>query len=83
MFPDVTGGEVSQRPRVIDGQVTIRNVLDRTLAIDHNVVGGAPAAASAPTPRHCPKAPPCSRHRSEPGNYRHGPPGKGSAHITG
>ena len=44
MFPDVTGGEVSQRPRVIDGQVTIRDVLDLTLAIDHNVVDGAPAA---------------------------------------
>ena len=32
------------RPRVIDGQVTVRDVLDLTLAIDHNVVDGGPAA---------------------------------------
>jgi pyruvate/2-oxoglutarate dehydrogenase complex dihydrolipoamide acyltransferase (E2) component len=35
---------MSQRPRVVDGQVTVRDVLDLTLAIDHNVVDGAPAA---------------------------------------
>ncbi len=41
---DVIVGGMSQRPRVIDGQVTIRDILDLTLAIDHNVVDGAPAA---------------------------------------
>jgi hypothetical protein len=35
---DVIVGGMSPRPRVIDGQVTIRDVLDLTLAIDHNVV---------------------------------------------
>jgi pyruvate/2-oxoglutarate dehydrogenase complex dihydrolipoamide acyltransferase (E2) component len=38
---------MSQRPRVIDGQVTARDVLDLTIAIDHNVVDGAPAARFA------------------------------------
>jgi len=31
-------------PRVVDGQVTVRDVLDLTLAIDHNIVDGAPFA---------------------------------------
>jgi pyruvate/2-oxoglutarate dehydrogenase complex dihydrolipoamide acyltransferase (E2) component len=44
MSLDVIVGGISQRPRVIDGQVAIRDVLDLTLAIDHNVVDGAPAA---------------------------------------
>jgi pyruvate/2-oxoglutarate dehydrogenase complex dihydrolipoamide acyltransferase (E2) component len=44
MSLEVIVGGISQRPRVIDGQVTIRDVLDLTLAIDHNVVDGAPAA---------------------------------------
>ena len=44
MSLEVIVGAMSQRPRVIDGQVTIRDVLDLTLAIDHNVVDGAPAA---------------------------------------
>jgi pyruvate/2-oxoglutarate dehydrogenase complex dihydrolipoamide acyltransferase (E2) component len=44
MSLDVIVGGMTQRPRVIDGQVTIRDVLDLTLAIDHNVVDGAPAA---------------------------------------
>jgi pyruvate/2-oxoglutarate dehydrogenase complex dihydrolipoamide acyltransferase (E2) component len=35
---------MSQRPRVTDGQVTVRDVLDLTVAIDHNVVDGATAA---------------------------------------
>ena len=37
-------GGMSQRPRVVDGQVIVRDVLDLTLAIDHNVVDGGPAA---------------------------------------
>jgi pyruvate/2-oxoglutarate dehydrogenase complex dihydrolipoamide acyltransferase (E2) component len=31
-------------PDSIDGQVTVRDILDLTVAIDHNVVDGAPAA---------------------------------------
>jgi pyruvate/2-oxoglutarate dehydrogenase complex dihydrolipoamide acyltransferase (E2) component len=44
MSVEVVVGGLSQRPRVVDGQVAIRDVLDLTLAIDHNVVDGAPAA---------------------------------------
>jgi len=44
MSLEVIVGRMSQRPRVIDGQVTARDVLDLTVAIDHNLVDGAPAA---------------------------------------
>jgi pyruvate/2-oxoglutarate dehydrogenase complex dihydrolipoamide acyltransferase (E2) component len=44
MSLEVIVGGMSQRPRVVGGQVAIRDVLDLTLAIDHNVVDGAPAA---------------------------------------
>ncbi|HET9080030.1 MAG TPA: 2-oxo acid dehydrogenase subunit E2 [Trebonia sp.] len=44
MSLEVVVGGMSQRPRVIDGQVEVRDVLDLSLAIDHNVVDGAPAA---------------------------------------
>ncbi len=39
----VVVGGMAQRPKVVDGQVAVRDVLDLTLAIDHNVVDGAPA----------------------------------------
>lgn len=44
MSVEVIVGGMSQRPRVVDGQIAIRDVLDLTLAIDHNLVDGAPAA---------------------------------------
>ena len=47
MSLEVIVGGMTQRPHVFDGQVAIRNVLDLTLAIDHNVVDGAPAARFA------------------------------------
>jgi pyruvate/2-oxoglutarate dehydrogenase complex dihydrolipoamide acyltransferase (E2) component len=47
MSLEIIVGGMSQRPRVIDGQVTARDVLDLTIAIDHNVVDGAPAARFA------------------------------------
>jgi pyruvate/2-oxoglutarate dehydrogenase complex dihydrolipoamide acyltransferase (E2) component len=47
MSLEVIVGGMSQRPRVIDGQITVRDVLDLTVAIDHNVVDGAPAARFA------------------------------------
>jgi pyruvate/2-oxoglutarate dehydrogenase complex dihydrolipoamide acyltransferase (E2) component len=34
---------MTQRPRAVNGQVEIRDVLDLALMIDHNVVDGAPA----------------------------------------
>jgi pyruvate/2-oxoglutarate dehydrogenase complex dihydrolipoamide acyltransferase (E2) component len=40
-------GGISQQPRVIDGQVQVRDVLNLTLAIDHDVIDGAPAARFA------------------------------------
>jgi pyruvate/2-oxoglutarate dehydrogenase complex dihydrolipoamide acyltransferase (E2) component len=47
MSLEIIVGGVSQRPRVIEGQVMVRDVLDLTIAIDHNVVDGAPAARFA------------------------------------
>ena len=47
MSLEIIVGGVSQRPSVIEGQVTVRDVLDLTIAIDHNVVDGAPAARFA------------------------------------
>jgi len=39
----VVGG-VSPRPRVVRDQIEVRDVLDLTMTIDHNVIDGAPAA---------------------------------------
>jgi pyruvate/2-oxoglutarate dehydrogenase complex dihydrolipoamide acyltransferase (E2) component len=47
MSLEVIVGGMTQRPRVFGGQVAIRDVLDLTVAIDHNVVDGAPAARFA------------------------------------
>jgi pyruvate/2-oxoglutarate dehydrogenase complex dihydrolipoamide acyltransferase (E2) component len=44
MSVEVIVGGMSRRPRAVGGEVAIRDVLDLTLAIDHNVVDGAPAA---------------------------------------
>jgi pyruvate/2-oxoglutarate dehydrogenase complex dihydrolipoamide acyltransferase (E2) component len=38
----VVGG-LTRRPRVVDDQIAVRDVLDLTVSIDHNVVDGAPA----------------------------------------
>ena len=38
----VVVGGLSKRPRVIDDDIVIRDVLDITVTIDHNVVDGAP-----------------------------------------
>ncbi len=37
-------GGISERPVVVDGSVEVREVLDLTITVDHNVVDGAPAA---------------------------------------
>jgi pyruvate/2-oxoglutarate dehydrogenase complex dihydrolipoamide acyltransferase (E2) component len=44
MSLEVVVGGMTQRPLVVDGQVAVRDVVDLSLAIDHNVVDGAPAA---------------------------------------
>jgi len=43
MSLEVIVGGMSKCPLVVDGQVAVRDVLDLTLAVDHNVVDGAPA----------------------------------------
>jgi pyruvate/2-oxoglutarate dehydrogenase complex dihydrolipoamide acyltransferase (E2) component len=44
----VVGGR-SMRPRVVDGQIVPRLVLDLTISVDHAIVDGAPAARFAAT----------------------------------
>jgi pyruvate/2-oxoglutarate dehydrogenase complex dihydrolipoamide acyltransferase (E2) component len=44
MSLQVVVGGVAPRPRAVDGEVQIRDVMDLTVTIDHNVVDGAPAA---------------------------------------
>ncbi len=44
MSLQVVVGGISERPRVVDGEVAVRKVLDLTVSVDHAVVDGAPAA---------------------------------------
>ncbi len=43
MTLEIVVGGMSKRPLVLDGRIEIHDVLDLTIAIDHNVVDGAPA----------------------------------------
>ena len=43
MSLEVVVGGLARRPRVIGDRIEIRDVLDLTLALDHNVIDGAPA----------------------------------------
>ena len=43
MSLEVVVGGMTRRPRAVSGQVEVRDILDLTLAVDHNVVDGAPA----------------------------------------
>jgi pyruvate/2-oxoglutarate dehydrogenase complex dihydrolipoamide acyltransferase (E2) component len=43
----VVVGGASRRPRAVGDNVEVRDVLDVTLTIDHNVVDGAPATRFA------------------------------------
>ena len=47
MSLEVVIGGMTQRPRVVDGRIEARDVLDLTVEIDHNVVDGAPATRFA------------------------------------
>ena len=60
MALEVVVGGMTQRPRVVDGQVEIRDVLDLTLIIDHNVVDGAPATRFGAELRELIETPPRS-----------------------
>jgi pyruvate/2-oxoglutarate dehydrogenase complex dihydrolipoamide acyltransferase (E2) component len=40
----VVVGGMSPRPRVVRGQIEVRDMVDLTVTIDHNVIDGAPAA---------------------------------------
>jgi pyruvate/2-oxoglutarate dehydrogenase complex dihydrolipoamide acyltransferase (E2) component len=44
MSLQIVVGGIAERPRVVNGQVEIRKVLDLTISVDHNVVDGGPAA---------------------------------------
>ncbi|HYO04744.1 MAG TPA: 2-oxo acid dehydrogenase subunit E2 [Mycobacterium sp.] len=44
MSLQVVIGGVRARPRVVCGQIEVRDVLDLTVTVDHNIVDGAPAA---------------------------------------
>jgi len=39
----VVVGGLSRKPRVVDDRIVVRDVLDLTMTVDHNVVDGAPA----------------------------------------
>ena len=43
----VVVGGASRRPHDVDGRIELRDVLDLTVTIDHNVVDGAPATRFA------------------------------------
>jgi pyruvate/2-oxoglutarate dehydrogenase complex dihydrolipoamide acyltransferase (E2) component len=47
MSLEVVIGGMTQRPRIVGGQIEVRDVLDLTVVIDHNVVDGAPATRFA------------------------------------
>lgn len=40
----VVVGGITSRPRVVDGRITSRQVMDLTITVDHRIVDGAPAA---------------------------------------
>ena len=40
----VAVGGIAQTPWVVDGKIAMREVLDVTLSVDHDVVDGAPFA---------------------------------------
>ncbi len=49
MTLSVLVGGRSERPRIVDGQIAARSVVDLTVTVDHAIVDGAPAARFAAT----------------------------------
>ncbi len=47
MTLSVLVGGITHRPRVVDGTFVVREILDLTISVDHNIVDGAPAARFA------------------------------------
>ncbi len=43
----VTVGGITEKPRVVDKEIVIREVLDITISLDHDIVDGAPMARFA------------------------------------
>lgn len=43
----VTVGGISEKPRVVDGEIVTRELLALTVTFDHDVVDGAPATRLA------------------------------------
>jgi pyruvate/2-oxoglutarate dehydrogenase complex dihydrolipoamide acyltransferase (E2) component len=52
MSLQIVVGGITERPRVIEDRVDIRNILDLTVTMDHNVVDGGPAARFGAELRH-------------------------------
>jgi pyruvate/2-oxoglutarate dehydrogenase complex dihydrolipoamide acyltransferase (E2) component len=48
----VVVGGMSRRPRVVGEEIAVRDVLDLTVTVDHNVVDGAPATRFSADLRH-------------------------------
>ena len=40
----VTLGGIAEKPGVVEGRIEIREYLDMTVSVDHDIVDGAPAA---------------------------------------
>jgi pyruvate/2-oxoglutarate dehydrogenase complex dihydrolipoamide acyltransferase (E2) component len=47
----VVVGGISRRPRVVDDRIAVRDVLDLTVTVDHNITDGAPATRFGATLR--------------------------------
>jgi pyruvate/2-oxoglutarate dehydrogenase complex dihydrolipoamide acyltransferase (E2) component len=43
----ITVGGIAEKPGAVDGQIAIREYLNLTVAFDHDIVDGAPAARFA------------------------------------
>ncbi|MCC6174852.1 MAG: 2-oxo acid dehydrogenase subunit E2 [Chloroflexi bacterium] len=50
-------GRIAKRPAVVDGQITVRDLMYVSLAFDHRVVDGAPAAQFLQRVKECLEAP--------------------------
>jgi pyruvate/2-oxoglutarate dehydrogenase complex dihydrolipoamide acyltransferase (E2) component len=61
MSLQIVVGGISERPRVVDGRIDIRAVVDLTVSIDHNVVDGGPAARFGAELRHLIESATCAR----------------------
>ena len=40
----ITLGGIAEKPGVVDGRIEIREYLNITISVDHNIIDGAPAA---------------------------------------